>query len=261
LTNKTWVTISSAMNASGYRFFVKGSRMMAVIGGYLYTALPMSLGLMALMQCAHAQSTGGGSVRGMVTSDKGKALVAVVTVAKMTVPATSGQTQSTLDGSFGFDGLPAGEYAICARVPAGGFVDSCHWSPMPQTVTVKNGQSIIGVQIRVAAGSVLRIRLNDPGELLEPKGGVEPHVMMGVFTSRGLFQPTFLAAKDATGRNHEVTIPLDTPLKFHIFSKHLRINDENGVAVDSAGSTFAIKHTTGAASQKSFTFNVVAAIP
>ena len=226
----------------------------------LRPALLMSICL-AAFECAQAQSTGGGSVRGTVTSDKGKALVAVVTVAKMPVPATSGQIQSTPDGSFGFDGLPAGEYAICAQVPGGGFVDSCHWSPMPQTVTVKNGQSITGVQIRVATGSVLRIRLNDPGELLEPKGGVEPHVMMGAFTSRGLFQPTFLAAKDASGRDHEVTIPLDTPLKFHIFSKHVRINDENGVAVDSAGSTFAIQHTTGAASQKSFTFNVVAAIP
>jgi len=200
-------------------------------------------------------------VRGTVTSDKGKALVAVVTMAKMTAPAASGRIQSTSDGRFGFDGLPAGEYTLCAQVPGGGFLDSCHWSPVPQTVTVKEGQSITGVQIRVAAGSVLHIRLNGPGELLEPKGGVEPHVMMGVLTSRGLFQPALLAAKDAAGRDHQVTIPLDTPLKFHIFSKHVRINDENGVEVDSAGSTFAIQHTTGAASQKSFTFNVVAAIP
>jgi hypothetical protein len=235
--------------------------MMALIGRYLGTALLMSICVLVAMVCVQGQPVTTGSVRGTVTSDKGKALVAVVTAAKMTAPAASGRAQSAPDGSFGFDNLPAGEYALCAQVPGGGFVDSCHWSPVPQTVTVKGGQSITGVQIRVATGSVLHIRLNDPGELLEAKGGIEPHVMMGVVNSRGLFQPTFLAAKDPAGRNHEVTIPLDTPLKFHIFSKHVRINDENGVPVDSAGSTFAIQHTTGAASQKSFTFNVVAAIP
>src|ERR1700682_1408764 len=125
---------------------MEGRPVMQAISRYFGATLSMSICLLTLMRCAQAQSTGGGSLRGTVTSDKGKALGAVVTLAKMPPPATSGRIQSTPDGRFGFDGLPAGEYAICAQVPGGGFVDSCHWSPMPPTVTVKHGPSITGGQ-------------------------------------------------------------------------------------------------------------------
>ena len=218
---------------------------MAQIDRYLSTALLMSICLVAF-KCAQAQTATTGSVLGTITNDKGKALIAVVTAAKMTAPAASGRAQSAPDGSFGFDNLPAGEYALCAQAPGGGFVDSCHWSPVPQAVTVKAGQSIIGVQIRVATGSVLHIRLNDPGEFIGSEGRRRGARHDGGTQLARLVPTTFLAGKDAAGRNHEVTIPLDTPLKFHIFSKHVRINDENGVAVDSAGSTFTIQHATGA---------------
>lgn len=231
-----------------------------LISRRLGAALSVSICVLAALECAQAQPAPTGSVRGTVTSDKGKALVAVVTAAKITATAASGRTQSAPNGSFGFDNLPVGDYLLCVQVPAGGFVDPCHWSPAPQTVTVKSGQTTAGLQIRVATASVLQIRLNDPGDLLQPKGGVAPHIMMGVVTSRGLFQPAFLAVKDAAGQDHQVTVPLDTPLKFSIFSKHVQLTDANGQAVDSAGSSFTFQHTTGAAQQKTFTYNVVAAI-
>ena len=72
---------------------------------------------------------------------------------------------------------------------------------------------------------MLQVRLDDPGQKLAalPLSGFVPDVLMGVFTAQRLFYPAGLASTDATGRNHQITVPFDTTLKFTIASKQLQL--------------------------------------
>jgi hypothetical protein len=85
-----------------------------------------------------------------------------------------------------------------------------------------------------------------------------------------------VASKDSTGTNYQLTVPLDTPLRFHISSQNLRITDETGAVmptstpsaapVTAAGTPSSpapvtFQHNSGDANPKSFQFTITGVNP
>lgn len=206
--------------------------------------------------CAFSQTPG--SISGTITGDDGKPLAALVTANRTTPPAASGRAEAGKDGVFTITKLPAGAYTLCASVKGGGYLDPCAWSTTPPTAQLAASQAVAGYKLVVNQGTTVQVRLNDPGKLLGtapvPKK-VTPHVLLGVFTSRRLFQPLGLISKDNNGRNHQATIPIDTPISLYITGRGLQITDETGAVVPTAGLTKSVMQGKGG-NPKVITFNI-----
>jgi hypothetical protein len=80
------------------------------------------------------------------------------------VPPYSQSVKTASDGSFLAQGLPPGSYSYCAQVPGDGYLDGCHWGPPLLSITVSPGQKL-RTAIRVAKGSILKVRVLDPGKV------------------------------------------------------------------------------------------------
>jgi hypothetical protein len=151
--------------------------------------------------------------------------------------------------------LPDGDYSLCVSVPAGGFLDPCRSGP-PVRFKVVQGRVSAPAPIRLQRGAVLRFRVNDPQRLLPPATGVSlSRLIVGVRTESGEFQPAVVVNEDASGRDLLLTVPFNTPLKVWIFSRHVRVNDELGRAVDTAGANLPLR-VTPATPEVRLTFNV-----
>jgi hypothetical protein len=154
-----------------------------------------------------------------------------------------------MDGTFQISGLTAGPYTVCVQVPGGVFVDTCEWTKTPLTVDVKAGQAVSGLAVKLQQGALLQVHLNDSGNLLVPSATAVvktvPHVLMAVQTPRGLLHPLAPTSKDATGATHTATVPFGTTLKFIIFSPHVSLADNKGVAISPTGSNVALTFPSG----------------
>lgn len=200
-----------------------------------------------------------GSISGTIAGDDGKPLAGVITSNRTSPPAASGRAVAGANGAFTIANLPAGTYALCASVENLGYLDPCAWSAAPPTVQIAAGQAVTGFRLVVKKGTTLQVRLNDPDKILGQKAApkqVAPHVLLGVFTPRRLFQPLQLAGTDASGRNHQGTVPLDnTPASLHVTGRGVRILDESNVEVGPSGVNIGVKPNNGNA-PKVITFTV-----
>src|ERR1022692_4511363 len=118
-----------------------------------------------------AQSISPGSIQGTVTDDQNKpiagALVSITRTFATPKDVTTPYSQSVKtasDGSFLAQGLPPGSYSYCAQVPGDGYLDGCHWGPPLLSIMVSPGQKL-KTAIRVAKGSILKVRVLDPGKV------------------------------------------------------------------------------------------------
>jgi hypothetical protein len=85
--------------------------------------------------------------------------------------------------------------------------------------------------------------------------------MVGVFTERHIFQPLGITGKDATGRNHEGTIPFDKDVSLHLAGKGIDIKDAAGASLDANGATVKVRHPSANAPQPPLVFSVNPAKP
>src|ERR1017187_342445 len=144
-----------------------------------------------------AQSISPGSIQGTVTDDQNKPIAGALVVISRTfatpkaVTAPYSQSVKTAsDGSFLAQGLPPGSYSYCAQVPGDGYLNGCHWGmPMP-SITLSAGQKLRAA-IRVDKGSILKVRVLDPGNvaLRQSHDKKNPPMLMGVWDGRGHFLP------------------------------------------------------------------------
>jgi hypothetical protein len=181
-----------------------------------------------------------GSLAGLVSDEGGKAVTgAFITANRETLPVATGRAFSAADGTFQIGGLPAGSYTVCVQFPSAGFVDTCEWQILPLRVDVKAGQATAGLKFKLQKGAILHVRLNDPGNLLQPSSTAiaktAPRVLLGVQTARGLLHPATQVSKDATGTTHAVTVPFDTALSFTVVGSNVSLADEKGAAIGQAG--------------------------
>ena len=123
------------------------------------------------------------------------------------------------------------------------------WSTAPPTVTLTAGKSVTGEQLKITAGSILSVRVNDPSNLLSQlgKSGQVPPVAMAVHTTAGFFQPLVMHTADATGSEHEVTIPFDSAVPLWVHSAKLTLTQTGGAAVPAAGLSQPITHPSASA--------------
>lgn len=226
-----------------------------------------------------AQNSSTGSVRGIVTDNKGKpiagALVAITRTFATPKDFTTPYSQSvktTSDGSFLVQGLPPGTYAYCAQ-GGDGYVDGCQLGVAPPGLNVSAGQTV-NATIQLATGSILKIRVLDPGKFASSVGspglpGSVP-IMMVVWNAQGQFLPAHSVGSDSAGLNYQVTVPFDTALSFQIISPKLKLADSAGTAlpgtasgpsVPNQSSQIAFQHKTGDANPTSFQFTITGVNP
>jgi hypothetical protein len=210
---------------------------------------------------AMAQNTA--SIQGtMVDSATGKPLAGAVIIATKTAPPVKrAVATSTFDGSFQLPSLPAGTYTVCVQSPQDGYLATCHWGGTASTLTLATAQKSTGTEIAMKVGSVLKIHVDDPKQLLnqKTKDGYAPHLVMGVW-SGGQFYAARTAAKATTSADYQVTIPFDTNLNFTIQSRNLNIGDAKGNALPSNGDQQSFQHASTESSHVSFGYTILSAI-
>jgi len=211
----------------------------------------------ALIPALFAQS-GSGRISGVVVGDDGKLLTAIVTANRIGAPAWSVRAESAADGSFSFSLLPAGAYELCAAVKGDTYLDPCVWAASIPSVKVDT-QAVSGYRLVVKKGVTLTVRLNDPRQVLDAvalPGKTVPHVIVGVFTDRHLFQTFGVSGKDTLGRSHQGTIPADRNVALHLFGRDVDVTDLTGKPIDVNGSTVTIQPRLTNAAQLPLVFNV-----
>ena len=203
------------------------------------------------------------NLSGIVTGSDGRRISSAIVTAIGTskVPWTASNSTSGSDGAFAFSNLPAGAYHLCVQVPAGGYLNPCAWSNTPPALTIAAGQSVTGFQVKIAAGSVLKLRLNDPNSVLKSAGAAPPPVMMSVHAPGALFVPFAMSAKDQNGSDHVVTIPFDVPVRVSVQSNQLSLANSDGPPV-AAGSAVSVTHSSSSVSAAPvLTFQITGAKP
>jgi hypothetical protein len=223
-----------------------------------------------------AQSNLGGSIQGAVTDEQNKPVAgAIVTITrtfaipKETIVPYRESITTASDGSFLAQDLPPGTYSYCAQVPGDGYLNGCHWGPPLLDLKLSGGQRVRAV-IRIAKGSILKVRVQVPASLASQASGVgkKTPIMMGVWDGRGQFFPLHNTGKDTAGLDYQLTVPFDTPLSFQIISAKLKLADNAGVslpaspaALTGSASQASLQHNSGDPNPKSCQFTVTGVIP
>ena len=232
------------------------------------------IGLWIWLQPAGFAQTAAGSIKGTLHASDDSPIAGAIITANVELPRTkanalnfavaTGPTRAVYttakDGSFELDRLPAGDYTLCAQAPAAVHLDPCHWGQRPPSVTLAAGQNITGYKLTLAKGALLQVRLDDPKGLLNTPASAsgKPHVLMGVSSPSGQFYSLFFSSADTTGRNHSLTVPLNTNLKFNVYSKNVSLIDGNGKAIDPAGSSIPVRFDSTASNIQPLLFHVTA---
>jgi len=199
-----------------------------------------------------------GSIAG-ATADSvtGKPLAGVfVTAVRSGLPPLARHAASDITGVYLLPDLPSGTYTVCAHYPGEGYLDPCAWNSIPQTINLAAGQALAQKTIKLTPGSVLQVRVNDPGALLSA-GAAD--LALGVRGSKSIFYPAHVAATDSGGASYQLTIPLDTLVSLQISSGHLKLGDAGGTALPGNTLLQKFQHKTGDANPQAFTFSVIGA--
>ncbi|MEO8373252.1 MAG: carboxypeptidase-like regulatory domain-containing protein [Candidatus Solibacter sp.] len=190
------------------------------------------------------------TVQGVVTESARRKPIAdaYVTAIRSGLPSASQTVKTAASGAFNFASLAPGTYTLCTQVLSGGYLNPCSWLPNPPTVTVGAAKTIAGIQLKVEAGSVLQVRVNDPaGVLRKAAAPLAPSaIAMGVRTPRGFLEPFTMRSVSEGGSDHEVTIPFDTNVQVWMQSAKLSLAQSDGNLVPAAGSSVTVIHSSTA---------------
>jgi hypothetical protein len=207
-------------------------------------------GLMAFgILTAHCMAAAGGNLIGWVVDGSNdpvagaRILISHAASGKYLLPGppvASGALAVTVMGDaaglFHAEGLAPGQYLACAETVAPGYLDPCHWSAVAPSFVVNSGKTTSGIKVVMQKGQVLSVQVKDPQKLLNPVSGpVDMDLEIHVVTSKGVHYSMPIQSSNATGRNHAITVPFNTPVTLRVLAAHLVVNDESGKAFAAAG--------------------------
>lgn len=187
-------------------------------------------------QAQQANIISGSAISGTLKGEDGTSVVAGSVFLTRTVPAagrvrqTEWSMKSGTKGEFRFDGLPSGQYTLCAQVPASLWLNPCEWGLKPPVVSISSQRGSVDVTMVLKKGAVVPIRIDDPGRWLsqnewKTKGA---HLLVGVSNDNHVFLPASVTANDFTGRNYQLVIPFDAQARLVVSSAFFQLNDESG---------------------------------
>jgi hypothetical protein len=162
-------------------------------------------------------------------------------------PRFQASTAAWPDGTFAFTGLDAGIYHFCARLAGSTWLNPCDWDTKQTSVTLKTGEIRRDVAVSMKAGTKLRLRLDDPGQLLNQYEKKTPgaHVLVGVVTTTGTLLPAAITGDDGKGQDHEMLVPADTALKVVVTSGFFKLADSKGNAIAPGAAPIGITLPSG----------------
>jgi hypothetical protein len=208
---------------------------------------------------------GTGSIQGtVIDASNNKPIGGAIVTAVGAAPSVFSQSaQTSADGSYQIKNVPAGTFSVCAHVLDDRYLNSCNWGSIPLTLTLTNGQQSTGNHLTLKVGSILTVRIQDPGQLLSEKikNGNDPDLVLGVFDQHGLFYPAHQADKDAAGTDYQLTIPLSTLVTFSIASQSLKLADSNGVQLPNSSNQQGVLRATGDSTSTNLVYTITGPRP
>jgi len=206
--------------------------------------ITVALGVLVFTPPQWAQSAFSGAVSGRVQGEDGSVIsTGIVTLQhqdtgpNVKVPWTSKTQAIGPGGSFLFDRLGAGLYRLCVQVPNSTWLGTCDWGRNPPAATLSRQQPSANLLVRMKKGVAVPVRVDDPGQLLVQHEGKTPgaHLLIGIGNDAGMFLPAVTTSRDAGGRNQQIVIPYDSPVKVVVNSGFFRLADQNGNAIAKTG--------------------------
>ncbi len=193
-----------------------------------------------------AWAQAGGGIQGVVTEEGGRAVGRVYVVYTRTAGSGSATSESygvKDDGAFEFSGLAPGTYSLCIQSPGLEFLDPCLWSDQPPTVRVTGGQIARNVRLAAQRAVRLRVRVDDPERRLAAPGreSASGNFDAGIWTSRGLYVPLRLTAKEASGRTLELAVPANQSLHLSLTSTTVGFTDGAGRQLERRRTSVAVR--------------------
>jgi hypothetical protein len=211
---------------------------------------PVILALVAIVpgwaqQTQQAQRLINGVVAGTLQGEDGSQIVGGLLRLQHTSQPRSKRRQTEwasttgAGGSFRFDRLGEGRYAICVRVPGSQWLDPCEWTGQPVTASLSNARPSATLTIVLKKGAVFTISVDDPARLLPQHEGKTrgANLLLGVLGNRFAFRPARLISRDSRGSNYQAVIPFNVPAKLVVFSSFFRLMDAGGVTLSRAAAT------------------------
>jgi hypothetical protein len=110
------------------------------------------------------------------------------------------------------------------------------WGGKPPVLVIPGVSGPVSLALVLTKGVAASIRIDDPGQWLSQNEGKTPgaHLLVGLVGDNAVFQSASVASQDAAGRNYQVLIPFDTPLKLVVSSFFFRLSDAAGVPLNSS---------------------------
>jgi hypothetical protein len=145
-------------------------------------------------------------------------------------PAASGAVTSAADGSFGFSGLPPGNYYICPSPPSPAFENTCLWRGWTSVTLQAGGQAPVPT-IAIRPGVQVHYQISDPSHLIPLTTDFSSLMVIGVRAANGAFRPATMTSRTSSGAQFDITVPTDMPVYLWAFSREFKFLGQNGKSV------------------------------
>lgn len=117
------------------------------------------------------------------------------------------------------------------------------------TTPISSGQPEATITMVLAKGAAVPIRIEDPGQLVSQNLGktTGADLLVGVPNDAMAFRSARVVSTDANGRNHEIVVPFNSPVKLVIYSSFFRLADEAGATLAGPGAQIPVLAQSGRA--------------
>lgn len=179
----------------------------------------------------------GGIIAGRVETDGGKPLMGVdVAVVRIPIPdilrtgSPVASSRTVAGGTFQVSGLPQGSYRLCPQLAFSEYLDPCEWSTSNTVVSIGSNGVSRGNVIRMEAGHVMKVRVDDPQELLDKnlKSLRGSSLMIGYQHRTKPFAVKAPSSVTKNSREYVFAVPYDTAeLRIGVLSRRFSVEDAN----------------------------------